>query len=80
MVFNVLTATAKTFGVESEGPQFPTGSGNFAYKVMLGLIHKTFVKGNKIGSKEIIRWISETPEMREFFSFIEAGNSKITLK
>ena len=46
----------------------------------MGLIHKTFTKGSKIGSKELIRWVVETPDLREFFAFIEAGNAKITLK
>lgn len=46
----------------------------------MSLIHKTFSEGKKIGSKEVIRWVTESPELREFFVFIEAGNKKIISK
>lgn len=43
-------------------------------------MHKTFIKGSKIQPKELTRWIVETMELREFFSFIELGSAKVTLK
>lgn len=78
MVFNILTASAKMFALESEGPQFPTGSGNFAYGIVMSHIHKTFSKGQKIYPKDIIRWVTESSELREFFTFVEACLTKIT--
>lgn len=35
MIYNVLCATVKTFGVESEAPQYTTGSGNFAFQLVM---------------------------------------------
>ena len=80
MCYNVLSATAKTFGVESEAPHCPQGSGSTAYQEVLKFIHVTFQKKQKVSSKELIRWVTETAQLREFFSFIDAGNKKIITK
>ena len=63
LVYNVISATAKTFGVESEAPHNPNGAGNISYQMIQGLIHQTFKKGSQILSKDIIRWVTETPDL-----------------
>ena len=74
MAYNVLTATAKVFGVEIETPNFPNSSGNAAYNNFNELLKMTFPKNPKIGCKELIRWVTESPDLREFFSFVEVVN------
>ena len=81
LCYNVLSATATTFGVESEAPHCPQGAGNKAYQETLKLINVTFQKDNKkVGSKELIRWVTETQQLKEFFAFIDVVNAKIIIK
>ena len=74
LAFNVLTATAKVFGVEIETPSFPNSNGNAAYNTFNDLLRMTFPKNPMIGSKELIRWVTESPDLREFFSFVDVIN------
>ena len=80
MCYNVLTATAKVFGVEVETPSFPNSSGNTAYVLFNELLKMTFPKNPKIGVKELIRWVTESTELREFFTFVDVIIKRITMK
>ncbi len=59
MCYNVLSATSKMFGVESEAPHHQNGCGAEAYQVFIDLVKLTFSKTPKLGAKELLRWASE---------------------
>ena len=77
MCYNVLTATAKVFGCDVEMPSFPNSSGESAFDYFEDLLRMTFAKDTKIGPKELIRWVVESPELRAFFVFIEKMNGLV---
>ena len=80
LCYNVLSSTAKMFGVESEAPHHESASGAEAYQVFYDLLKVTFSKQPKLGPKELLRWASEQQELREYFNFIDTINEKITYK
>ncbi len=71
LCYNVLSATAKMFGVDGEAPHHQTGQGALAYQVFIDLLKVTFSKQPKLAAKELLRWVSEQQELREYFNFID---------
>ena len=80
MCFNILTAAAKVFAADVEVPSFPNSSGQKGYYLFQDLLRMTFPKNTKIGAKELICWVVESPELREFFVFVDSVNQRITTK
>jgi len=80
IAFNVISATVKMFQVESEMPAFPGSGGDLTYKAFNELVKVNFGVEPRLGIKELLAWASESAEIKEFFTFTEIVNQRVTSK
>ena len=74
MAFNAISGAVKVFQIDTELPTFPNSSGQTAYKLFQELIAANFVQDPRVGVSDLMTFALATPQIKEFFTFIELVN------